>query len=96
VNHRTRFDAADNPLVAEREHGGHRFHHQFAAFAVCKYDSAASGFAPAAVATARARGSRIVLWIVPDDVVVESVDEVGLLVAFLREGVYSSTQSDGW
>ena len=72
----TRFDAADHSLGAERKHGRDRFHHQFAAFAVCKYSFTAGGFATAVMATSRARCAGIVLRVVPDNVVVESITEI--------------------
>ena len=75
-NHRSRVDSADHPLDGEREHGRDRFYHQFDTLALRKYTSVAGGFATANVATARARRSGIVLWFVPDDVGVESVDEI--------------------
>ena len=75
-NHRTRSDATDHPPVAEREHGGDRFHHQFAALALRKYPTFAGSFATAAVASPCPRRAGFVLWIVPDDVVMESAAEI--------------------
>ena len=75
-DYRTRFDAADHPADAECQHGGDRFHHQFAAPAVRKYASAARSFATTVVAAPRTRRACLVLWIVPDDVAVESVAEI--------------------
>lgn len=77
-NHRSRVDSADHPLDGEREHGRDRFYHQFDTLALRKYTSVAGGVATAALATPRTRSSRTVLRIVPDDVAVESIGEVGL------------------
>ena len=98
-NHRTRFDAADHSIVAERKHGGDRLHHQFAALALCEHAFVAGGFATAALATPGTRRAGFVLWVVPDDVAVESVNKIISVIcgfAFLGDGVYSSPQLDGW
>ena len=96
-NHCARFDATDHSIVAERKHGGDRLHHQFAALALCEHAVVAGRFATANVAPASTRRARFVLWVVFDDVAMESVNKKIICgFAFLGEGVYSSPQLDGW